>query len=49
MIQTLYDDIREILRDDMDKALHDMLDYYAAMFMCDIRASSFPTRQKPAC
>ena len=38
MIQTLYDDIREILRDDMDKALHDMLDYYAAMFMCDIRA-----------
>ena len=38
MIQTLYDDIRDILRDDMDKALHDMLDYYAAMFMCDIRA-----------
>lgn len=38
LIQALYDDIRAVLRDDMDKALHGMLDYYAAMFMCDIRA-----------
>ena len=38
LIVRLYDEVRTLLKDDTDKALHSTLDYYAAMFMCDTRA-----------